>query len=74
MWSGLKFTIMNKTALTQLIEQLRLSGNIHGVMEAEKFLDIEKAQIKDAYWNGTIDLSKNDALEFAEDFFNDYYN
>jgi hypothetical protein len=63
-----------QTALKQLIEQLRLSGNIHGVIEAEKFLPIEKEMIKNAYWNGTVDLSKNDALEFAEEFFNDYYN
>lgn len=62
-----------QTAITLLIEQLRISGNIHGVMEAQKFLFLEKYQIKDAYWNGTSDLSKNDAMELAEDFFNELY-
>ena len=63
-----------QTALTQLIEHLRISGNIHGAMEAEKFLPVEKIQLKDAYWNGTSHLSYNDALEHAEEFFNDKYN
>ena len=63
-----------QTTLQKLIEQLKLCGNIHGAMEAEKFLPMEKYQIKDAYWNGINDLSKNDAFELAEDFFNDYYN
>lgn len=59
-----------QTALTQLIEQLRISGNIHGAMEAEKFLSIEKNQLKDAYWNGKLSTK----LETAEDFFNKKYN
>jgi hypothetical protein len=35
---------------------------------------LEKEQIKDAYWNGTIDTSKEQALIEAEDFYNSYYN
>jgi hypothetical protein len=35
---------------------------------------LEKEQLKDAYWNGTIDISKEEALSEAEDFYNSYYN
>ena len=59
-----------QTALTQLIEQLRISGNIHGAMEAEKFLPVEKGQLKNAHWNGKLSTK----LETAEEFFNDKYN
>jgi uncharacterized protein YgiM (DUF1202 family) len=34
---------------------------------------MEKEQIKDAYWNGTTDMEKEDALLMAEDYFNEYY-
>jgi hypothetical protein len=34
---------------------------------------IEKEQIKEAYWNGTSDMEKPDALLMAEDYFNQYY-
>lgn len=35
---------------------------------------MEKEQIKNAYWNGTTDMEKEDALLMAEDYFNEYYN
>ena len=35
--------------------------------------EMEKEQIKDAYWNGTTDMEKEDALLMAEDYFNEYY-
>jgi hypothetical protein len=35
---------------------------------------MEKEQIKEAYWNGTTDMEKKDALLMAEDYFNEYYN
>ena len=35
---------------------------------------MEKEQIKDAYWNGTTDMEKEDALLMAEDYFKQYYN
>ena len=34
---------------------------------------MEKEQIKYAYWNGTTDMEKEDALLMAEDYFNEYY-
>jgi hypothetical protein len=34
---------------------------------------MEKEQIKEAYWNGTTDMEKEDALLMAEDYFNEYY-
>jgi hypothetical protein len=34
---------------------------------------IEKEQIKNAYWNGTTDMEKEDALLMGEDYFNEYY-
>jgi hypothetical protein len=34
---------------------------------------MEKDQIKNAYWNGTTDMEKADALLMAEDYFNEYY-
>ena len=34
---------------------------------------MEKEQIKDAYWNGTTDTEKQDALADAEKFYNEYY-
>jgi hypothetical protein len=41
------------------------------IAEAKK---MEKEQIKDAYWNGTTDMEKEDAYIMAEDYFNEYYN
>jgi hypothetical protein len=34
---------------------------------------MEKEQIKEAYWNGTTDMEKEDALLMGEDYFNEYY-
>jgi hypothetical protein len=34
---------------------------------------MEKEQIKNAYWNGTTDIEKQDALIDAEKFYNEYY-
>jgi hypothetical protein len=35
---------------------------------------LEKEQIKDAYWNGTVDMEKSDALIEAEYFYKETYN
>ena len=35
--------------------------------------EMEKQQILDAYWNGTVDIEKKDALIEAEDFYNKKY-
>ena len=58
-----------QTALTQLIEQLRISGNIHGAMEAEKFLPVEKGQLKNAFINGYLFFPEQD----SEKYFNKTY-
>jgi hypothetical protein len=34
---------------------------------------MEKEKIKNAYWNGTTDMEKEDAFVMAEDYFNEYY-
>ena len=39
----------------------------------EKAKEMEKEQIKDAYWNGTMHISKEEALSDAEKFYNEYY-
>tara|TARA_R110000868_G_scaffold199212_1_gene445801 strand:- start:4794 stop:5006 length:213 start_codon:yes stop_codon:yes gene_type:complete len=44
------------------------------IVKCKELIDTEKEQLKDAYWNGTIDISKEDALTEAEDFYNSYYN
>ena len=35
--------------------------------------EIEKEQIIEAYWNGTIDLEKNEALKIAEQYYNETF-
>ena len=77
---------MAQTAIEYLIEQME-NGNFESwhtknkwntsYHAREKTLEIakamEKEQIKEAYWNGTSDMEKADALLMAEDYFNEYY-
>ena len=60
-----------QTAIDWLVKELELEGYDHTIKIAKS---IEKDQLKDAYWNGTIDISKEQALAEAEDFYNSYYN
>lgn len=73
---------MTQTALQTLIswgdEMLKNNPNkilsfAEAIDKAQELLVMEKEQIKDAYWNGTTDIEKEDALLMAEDFYNDYY-
>jgi NACalpha-BTF3-like transcription factor len=48
-----------------------LAEDIKVVFEQAKAM--EKEQIKNAYWNGTTDMEKEDALLMGEDYFNEYY-
>jgi hypothetical protein len=48
-----------------------LAEDIKEIFEQAKAM--EKEQIKNAYWNGTTDMEKDDALLMAEDYFNEYY-
>lgn len=41
--------------------------------EIEQAKAMEKEQIIHAYWNGTTDMEKQDALNDAEKFYNEYY-
>ena len=75
-----------QTAVEWLIEQMK-NGNFESwhtknkwntsYHAQEKTLEIakamEKEQIKDAYWNGTMHISKEEALSDAEKFYNEYY-
>jgi HEPN domain-containing protein len=63
-----------QTAVEYLIEKLytnyrfEFSGTI--VDEAKA---MEKEQIIDAYWNGTIDIDKKYAILQAEEYYNEKY-
>lgn len=64
-----------QTAMQEAIEYLKLFNlEASAIILEDRFLEKEKEQIKDAYWNGTIDISKEDALAEAEDFYKSYYN
>lgn len=69
---------MTQTALQWFINGLLESNYItkDSVIMNEfiqEAIALEKEQIKNAYWNGTTDMEKEDALLMAEDYFNDYY-
>jgi hypothetical protein len=65
-----------QTAVEWLFDQMPLEWTIKG--SAKKILEqakaMEKEQIMDAYWNGTIDIDKKDALIEAEIFYKETYN
>jgi NACalpha-BTF3-like transcription factor len=69
-----KQTVSAKNAQQTAVEwfyQRILAEDIKVVFEQAKAM--EKEQIKNAYWNGTTDMEKEDALLMAEDYFNEYY-
>jgi hypothetical protein len=53
-------------------QDINKAQQFNGLLEQAKAM--EKEQIKNAYWNGTTDMEKEDALLMAEDYFNEYYN
>lgn len=71
-----------QTAVEYAISQILLQMKINPIAVTELFIcrvgheaeEIFKEQIKDAYWNGTIDITKEEALSEAEKFYNEYYN
>jgi len=73
----------NLTAVEWLVEQIEsyeIKTDIFNSMYfnvpkrlIEQAKAMEKEQIKNAYWNGTTDMEKDDALLMAEDYFNEYY-
>ena len=52
-------------------QDINKAQQFNGLLEQAKAM--EKEQIKDAYWNGTVDMEKSDALIEAEYFYNEYY-
>ena len=68
---------MAQTAVSWAMSQI-IKGHFIGFAEEfqiilEQAKAMEKEQIKDAYWNGTTDTEKQDALSDAEKFYNEYY-
>lgn len=61
---------MGQTAIDWLIKELELEGYDHTIEIAKQ---MEKNQIMNAYWNGTTDMEKPDAMNDAEKFYNEYY-
>lgn len=63
-----------QTAVKWLIEFIQ----DHCIRIDEKIIEqakaIEKEQIMNAYWNGTTDMEKPEALLMAEKFYNEYYS
>ena len=63
---------MEKQTAVEWLQSLHKKG----ILIAKSFemaKEMEKQQILDAYWNGTIDMEKKDALIEAEHFYNEYY-
>lgn len=67
-----------KTAVEYLVDEFKekLTGdNLPDwvVKIIDKAKEMEKEHIIEAYWNGTIDLEKNEALKIAEQYYNETY-
>jgi hypothetical protein len=66
-----------QTAIEWFVEQLEEFGSddfkIVFKNQFEQAKAMEKEQIMDAYWNGTIDIDKKDALIEAEFFYKETY-
>lgn len=69
-----------QTAMQALVELMKINDIYVPCMPYlmqiidEVYLPMEKEQLKDAYWNGTLDMEKEDAMREAEDFYNAYYS
>jgi len=61
---------MAQTAVDWLVQEFGLDDYKASIEFAKQK---EKQQIMDAYWNGTTDMEKHDALIDAEIFYNEYY-
>ena len=69
---------MKQTAVQWLLENLISEPYSEKDFEYNKNCwnkaeEMEKEQIIDAYWNGTIDLKKNEALKIAEQYYNETF-
>ena len=59
-----------QTAVEWLVKEFGLQNYVGSVEFAKQK---EKEQIMDAYWNGTIDMEKQNALSVAERFYDEWY-
>ena len=57
-----------QTAVEWLVKEFGLQNYVGSVEFAK-----QKEQIMDAYWNGTIDMEKQNALSVAERFYDEWY-
>jgi hypothetical protein len=67
---------MKQTAVEWLEEQMKTWSDLPRWQRDEiiqQAKQMEKEQIIDAYWNGTIDLKKNEALKIAEQYYNETF-
>ena len=67
------------TAVDWLITQIRNQAQ-NGTLDALVITELrkqakamEREQIVDAYWNGSTDLSKDKAIEYAKEFYMETY-
>jgi hypothetical protein len=73
---------MKQTALNELIKIIKQKRNEREIsntllrfvqIEAEKLLETEKQQIKDAFKDGQFDAIENEALGQTEKYFNETF-
>ena len=67
---------MKQTAVEWLEEQMKTWGDLPRWMRDDivnKAKEMEKEQIKNAYWNGTTDIEKKEALLIAEQYYNETF-
>ena len=64
---------MKQTAIEWLVEELPILKIQLLEKVVAKAKEMEKEQIIEAYWNGTIDLEKNEALKIAEQYYNETF-
>jgi len=64
---------MKQTAVEWLVEELPILKIQLLEKVVAKAKEMEKEQIIESYWNGTIDLEKNEALKIAEQYYNETF-
>lgn len=62
------------TAVQWLVMRYHQRQGVLKDEDIDKAKEVEKEQIKDAYWNGTFDIDKEEALLEGEEYYNETYN
>lgn len=66
---------MTETAVDFLINKLDVNLDDKVISQVvDKAKEIEKEQIKMAYFNGSNDIDKHDAMILAEEYYDEFYN